>query len=68
MRLNSSKTITYLSEIQKSMLMISKVKNSIFIGQSTKVPGNLIFKSLIRVKDKKKLNYQFLKKHKWELL
>ena len=45
---------TYLSEIQKSMKIISKKKNSIFLGQSVKYPGSSIFESLKYVGEKKK--------------
>ena len=45
---------TYLSEIQKSMKVISKKKNSIFLGQSVKYPGSSIFESLKYVKENKK--------------
>ena len=46
---------TYLSEIQESMKVISKIKNAIFIGQSVKYPGSSIFESL-KLVDKKKKN------------
>ncbi len=45
---------TYLSEVQKSMKIISKKKNSIFLGQSVKYPGSSIFESLKYVAEKKK--------------
>ncbi len=45
---------TYLSEIQKSMKIISKNKNAIFIGQSVKYPGSSIFESLKYVNENKK--------------
>ena len=56
---------TYLSEIQKSMKIISNKKNAIFLGQSVKYPGSSIFVSLKDVSEKKKLKCQFLKIHRW---
>lgn len=46
---------TYLSEIQKSMKIISNKKNAIFLGQSVKYPGSSIFVSLKDVSEKKKI-------------
>ena len=46
---------TYFKEIKKSMSFISKRKNSIFLGQSVAVPGNLLFKSLKHINKSKKL-------------
>ena len=45
---------TYLKEIQSSMKKISKIKNTIFLGQSVEYPGNLIYKSLIDIPKSKK--------------
>lgn len=45
----------YHSEILKSMKLLEKQKNSIFLGQSVEYPGNLIFKTLTKVNKKKKL-------------
>ena len=47
--------MTYTSEIKRSMKLISKKKNSIFLGQSVLVPGNLLFKSLSEVNKNKRL-------------
>ena len=46
---------SYFKEIKKSMSLISKRKNSIFLGQSVAVPGNLLFKSLKHINKSKKL-------------
>lgn len=45
----------YFSEIKKSMSYLGKKKNTIFLGQSVAVPGNLLFKSLENVKQQKKI-------------
>ena len=47
--------MTYKGEIEKAMKMIAKKKNSIFLGQSVKIPGNLLYNSLIKVSNSKKL-------------
>ena len=60
--------MTYSEEIKKSMKFLGKNKNTLFLGQSVSVPGNLLFDSLNKVNKKKKLNCQFLKKLKWEFL
>lgn len=46
---------SYHSEILKSMKLLEKQRNSIFLGQSVEYPGNLIFKTLTNVKREKKL-------------
>lgn len=48
-------TKNYHSEILKSMKLLEKQKNSIFLGQSVEYPGNLIFKTLTKINKKKKL-------------
>ena len=45
----------YRKEIQKSMKLIGKLNNALFLGQSVAVPGNLLFESLKFVKSEKKL-------------
>lgn len=47
--------MTYSGNIQKAMQIISKKRNSIFLGQSVAVPGNLLYKSLLKVPIKKKI-------------
>ena len=47
--------MTYKKEIEKSMLFISKNKNSLFLGQSVNVPGNLLYTSLKKVNASKKI-------------
>lgn len=47
--------MTYLENIQNTMRHISNNKQVLFIGQSTSVPGNLIHKSLIKVKERQKI-------------
>ena len=44
--------MTYFIEI-KNPWFLSKQKNTIFLGQSVEVPGNLIFKSLQHIEKKK---------------
>ena len=44
----------YLNNIQNIMKSISNNKKSIFIGQSVSYPGNLIYKSLLKVPKSKK--------------
>ena len=44
----------YLNNIQNIMRDISKKDRSIFIGQSVYYPGNLIYKSLLKVSNPKK--------------
>lgn len=50
----------YISEIQKSMKMLSKVKNTIFLGQSVKYPGSSIYESLKYVPQSKRLELPVL--------
>lgn len=45
----------YLNDIQKAMFHLSKINNSIFLGQSVKYPGSSIYVSLEKVKESKKL-------------
>ena len=45
----------YKSEIIRSMQYLGSKKNSIFLGQSVGVPGNLIYGSLSKVPNKKKI-------------
>ncbi len=45
----------YLSDIRKSMKILSKHKNSIFIGQSVKFPGSSIYTSLKNVPKSKRI-------------
>lgn len=47
--------MTYKKEIEKSMYFISKKKNSLFLGQSVNVPGNLLYTSLKKVNAAKKI-------------
>ena len=47
--------MTYFGEINKSMKFMAQKKKILFLGQSTEVPGNLIFKSLEGVKKQKKI-------------
>jgi len=47
--------MTYKSEIIKSMKYLGQKSNTIFLGQSVAVPGNLIYGSLEKVPNKKKL-------------
>tara|TARA_B100001093_G_scaffold515672_1_gene592497 strand:+ start:350 stop:886 length:537 start_codon:yes stop_codon:yes gene_type:complete len=47
--------ISYSESIIKSMNLISKKRNSIFIGQSVSYPGNLFYKTLKQITQKKKL-------------
>ena len=47
--------MTYKSEIIKSMKYLGQKSNTIFLGQSVAVPGNLIYGSLEKVTNKKKL-------------
>ena len=47
--------MSYKHEIQKSMKYLGKKKNTIFLGQSVAVPGNLLFGSLSKVHNNKKL-------------
>ena len=47
--------MTYKSEIIKSMKYLGQKKNTIFLGQSVAVPGNLIYGSLEKVPNQKKL-------------
>lgn len=46
--------MTYFGEINKSMKFMAQKKKILFLGQSTEVPGNLIYKSLEGVKKQKK--------------
>ena len=45
----------YNYEILKSMKLLEMQKNSIFLGQSVEYPGNLIYKTLAKIRNKKKL-------------
>ena len=45
----------YKKEIIRSMNFLGKKKNSIFLGQSVKVPGNLIYASMSKVPNSKKI-------------
>ena len=47
--------MTYLENIQAAMSLIAKQKNSVFLGQSVAVPGNLLFQSLKKVPQKQKI-------------
>ena len=47
--------MTYIGEIKKSMLLVSKHRNSLFLGQSVKVPGNLLYNSLSKISNSKKI-------------
>ena len=47
--------MTYKGEIEKAMIMLGKRKNAIFLGQSVKIPGNLLYNSLNKVSNSKKL-------------
>ncbi len=47
--------MTYISEIKKSMLLVSKNRKSLFLGQSVKVPGNLLYNSLSKISNSKKI-------------
>ena len=46
----------YLNNIQNIMRDLSKKNKSIFIGQSVSYPGNLIYKSLLKVPNSKKFD------------
>jgi pyruvate/2-oxoglutarate/acetoin dehydrogenase E1 component len=46
---------TYKSEIIKSMKYLGSKNNTVFLGQSVAVPGNLIYGSLCKVPQKKKI-------------
>ena len=59
---------SYHSEILKSMKLLEKQRNSIFLGQSVEYPGNLIFKTLTNVKREKKLEVPVFEMYKWECL
>lgn len=47
--------MNYFNEIKKSMEFLAKKNNTIFLGQSVAIPGNLLFKSLEKINNKKKL-------------
>ena len=47
--------MNYLNEIQRSMKFMANNRKTLFLGQSVKVPGNLIFKSLESVSKKQKI-------------
>tara|TARA_B100000575_G_C23093574_1_gene630566 strand:- start:45 stop:560 length:516 start_codon:yes stop_codon:yes gene_type:complete len=47
--------MTYKKEIIRSMKLIAKKNNAIFLGQSVAVPGNLLFSSLKDIPQNKKL-------------
>lgn len=46
---------SYFEELCKSMTLIAKNKNSLFLGQSVVYPGNLIYKTLSHIPSKKKM-------------
>lgn len=48
------KNLKYTSEINKSMLRLSRLNKSIFLGQSVLFPGNLLYGSLEKI-DRKKI-------------
>ena len=45
----------YSNQIIKSMNYLSSKKDTIFLGQSVNYPGNLLYKTLIKVPKKKKI-------------
>ena len=45
----------YSSEIIRTMNRLSKIRNSVFIGQSVKYPGNILFNTLKNVPNNKKI-------------
>ena len=45
----------YSKQVKKSMKYLASKKNTIFLGQSVIFPGNLIFKTLDHINNKKKL-------------
>ena len=47
--------MSYKSEIIRSMNLLGSKKNTIFLGQSVAVPGNLIFGTLKDINQSKKL-------------
>tara|TARA_E500000178_G_scaffold110845_1_gene110618 strand:+ start:188 stop:724 length:537 start_codon:yes stop_codon:yes gene_type:complete len=47
--------MNYLNEIQRTMKFMANNRKTLFLGQSVKVPGNLIFKSLESVSKKQKI-------------
>jgi pyruvate/2-oxoglutarate/acetoin dehydrogenase E1 component len=47
--------MSYLKEIKKSMKFLAKNNNSIFLGQSVKVPGNLLYNSLKEINNANKI-------------
>ena len=57
---------TYKSELIRSMKFLAKDQKTIFLGQSVAYPGNSMFNTLVGISDKKKLNFPYLKRCKWE--
>jgi pyruvate/2-oxoglutarate/acetoin dehydrogenase E1 component len=53
----------YLNNIQNIMRDLSKKNKSIFIGQSVSYPGNLIYKSLLKVPNSKKFEVPVFEDH-----
>jgi len=45
----------YFKEVEKSMNFLGKKKETIFLGQSVLYPGNLIYKTLTKIKKSKKI-------------
>ena len=45
----------YFKEVEKSMELLSLKKETIFLGQSVIYPGNLIYKTLTKVRNSKKI-------------
>lgn len=62
------KNLNYKKELIRSMKLLSKNKKVIFLGQSISYSGNAIFNTLVDIDKKKKLNYLYLRKLKWECL
>ena len=60
------KGLQYKKELIRSMNYLAKNQKTIFIGQSVEFSGNAIFNTLKQINKKRKLNYQFLKRFKWE--
>jgi pyruvate/2-oxoglutarate/acetoin dehydrogenase E1 component len=47
--------MNYSEEIKKSMTLLSKINNCIFLGQSIEYPGNLIYKTTDHLSNRKKI-------------
>ena len=58
---------SYFEELCKSMTLIAKNKNSLFLGQSVVYPGNLLYKTLSHI-PKTKMEMPVLKILKWGYL